>query len=90
MRIGETKAGHAIEDVASTQKSVTSFLAGVAQGKNRSGLAWFFLTYMCAEYCHNEDSRYITSTVQYCTVLVMECNVECTYIHTYNKHSLRT
>ena len=33
MTTGRTSEGHAIEDVASVQKSVLSFLAGVARGR---------------------------------------------------------
>ncbi len=39
MRLGSTKDGHAIEDVASAQKSVVAFLAGVAEGRGQLNLA---------------------------------------------------
>jgi CubicO group peptidase (beta-lactamase class C family) len=39
MRLGNSTSGHAIEDVASVQKSVVAFLAGIAEGKRQLDLS---------------------------------------------------
>ncbi len=65
MRLGATKDGHAIEDVASAQKSVVSFLAGVAEGRGRLDLSAPVDRYLGKGWSKAEPAAEAAITVQH-------------------------
>jgi CubicO group peptidase (beta-lactamase class C family) len=65
MRVGTTSDGRVIEDVASAQKSVVAFLAGIAEGRKQLDLSAPVDRYLGAGWSKAERSREAAITVRH-------------------------
>ena len=80
MRIGKTGAGRVIEDVASAQKSLVAFLAGVAEGRHQLDLSAPVDRYLGAGWSKADRAAESAITVRHLMTMTSGLNDSLTYL----------
>ena len=80
LRVGKTSDGRVIEDVASAQKSLVAFLAGVAEGRHQLDLAAPVDRYFGAGWSKADRSAESAITVRHLMTMTSGLNDSLTYL----------
>jgi CubicO group peptidase (beta-lactamase class C family) len=80
LRVGKTADGRVIEDVASAQKSVVSFLAGVAEGRHQLDLNAPVNRYLGAGWSKAEPAAEAAITVRHLMTMTSGLNDSLAYL----------
>jgi CubicO group peptidase (beta-lactamase class C family) len=80
LRVGKTSDGRVIEDVASAQKSLVAFLAGVAEGRHQLDLAAPVDRYLGAGWSKADRAAESAITVRHLMTMTSGLNDSLTYL----------